>query len=149
MIMTTFVIVSTLLGALLGRRFNVFVLVPAMLLGVLLSVGLAAVVGISIWETLPTLGLSMAGLQVGFVANCVIPVTDAQMLEYTDDVVKVGASAQPQDEELEAARQQLDDTVPELMALSKQMAGRSAAANAEAADRAAAIASGSIRSKAS
>jgi hypothetical protein len=50
MIMTTFVIVSTLLGALLGRRFNVFVLVPAMLLGVLLSVGLAAVVGISIWE---------------------------------------------------------------------------------------------------
>jgi hypothetical protein len=117
-----------------------------MLVGVVLSSGLAAVEGISLLETLPVLGLSFAGLQVGFVASCVMPVIDQQVLERTDDVIEDAGPIQPQDGELEAARQQLDKMVPELMALSKQIA---VPGNAEPADRAAAVASDSVRSKAS
>jgi hypothetical protein len=135
------VIFSTLLGGLLARRFNVLVLFPAMLVGVALGAGVVAVGGISLLETLPVLGCSFAGLQVGFVANCVLPVIDRRMLEHTDDV-KVAGPIQPQDGELEAARQQLDKVVPELMALSRQMA---VPGNAEPADRPAAV----VRSKAS
>jgi hypothetical protein len=61
MITSTAVIFSTLLGGFLGRRLNVFVLFPAMLVGVALGAGVTAVGSLSLLETLPVLGSSFAG----------------------------------------------------------------------------------------
>ena len=148
--MTSVVIFSTLFGGLLGRRFNVFVLFPAMLVGVVLSVGVAAAEGTSIWETLPTLGMSMAGLQVGYVANCLALnlVPDQQLMNPNDGMVKVENLIEHQDVELEVARKQLDAMVPALMTLSRQMTERPAA-ETRTQDPSPAAACGSARSKAS
>jgi hypothetical protein len=129
---------STLAGGVLGRRFKVFVLFPAMLFVMTIGLGLATAEGSSFWGTLPALGLSFAGLQVGFVVSC--------LLLRSDDIVKVESPAQPQDSELEAARKQLDAMVPDLLTLSKQMTEQPAAANVRAEDPSPA---GFARSKAS
>jgi hypothetical protein len=136
--MTTVVIFSTLIGGVLGTRFKVFVLFPAMLIIMAIGLGLATAEGSSFWGTLPALSLSFAGLQVGFVVGC--------LLLRRDDIVKVESPAQPQDGELEAARKQLDTMVTDLLILSKQMTEQPAAANVRAEEPSPA---GFARSKAS
>jgi hypothetical protein len=138
--MTTVVIFSALVGGVLGRRFNVFVLFPAMLFVVTIGVGLATAEGVSFLETLPALGSGIAGLQVAYVVSCV-------MLS-GNDFVMVESPAQLQDNELEAARKQLDAMIPDLLTLSNQMTERPAVANVRAEDSPA-IAPGYARSKVS
>jgi glycosyltransferase involved in cell wall biosynthesis len=65
-----------------------------------------------------------------------------QWLQPNADIAKTESLAEQRHGELEAARKQLDGMVPELMALSKEMAERSAAAKAPAADQPPVAASG-------
>jgi hypothetical protein len=65
-----------------------------------------------------------------------------------NDFVMVESPAQLQDNELEAARKQLDAMIPDLLTLSNQMTERPAVANVRAEDSPA-IAPGYARSKVS
>ena len=63
---------TLLIGALLGLRFRVFILVPAIVVGsaAILSVGMARSDGI--WPTLLAMLLAITALQVGYLSGAVI-----------------------------------------------------------------------------
>jgi hypothetical protein len=130
--MMTLMILSTLVGGVLAMRFKVFVLSPAMLLSVALNVGIASAQASSLWETLPAIVLSFTGLQLGFVVSCVMLQTVPHLLGLNSDIVKAESLIEQQDGDLEAACKQLDGIVPELMALSAQMAVQPAEAEVKA-----------------
>jgi hypothetical protein len=127
--MTTVAIVSTFIGALLGMRFKVFILFPATLLSGALNIGVFTAQGSGLWNTLLATVLSITGLQLGFFVNCVVPRIGLQAVQLKGDITTVEGIAGQQDGELEAAFNQLDGAVAELMALST--AKQSAATAAE------------------
>jgi hypothetical protein len=131
-------------GAVLGTRFDVFVLFPAMLVGVPLNVGIALVQGGGLWPTLLSLVLSITGLQLGFfVGGMAMQAREQPPLQPNGDIPTV---EHDQCDQLVAARKRLDGMVPELIALSKQLAEQTAApVNARDAQRPAGAASGSAR----
>ena len=63
---------ALLIGALLGLRFRVFILVPAVVIGsaTILSVGIAR--SDSIWPTLLATVLAITALQVGYLSGAVV-----------------------------------------------------------------------------
>jgi hypothetical protein len=107
-------------GAVLGTRFNVFILFPAMLAGVLLNIGIASTQGTGFWQVLIALALSITGLQLGFVVGGIAWQGHRERLQAESDIPEAEQDQQ-QDLQLVAAKQ-LDDMVPELIALSKQLA---------------------------
>jgi hypothetical protein len=71
--MTQIAVLSLLLGALLGARFTVYMLVPAICL-VLAFVVLAGLVhGDDFWSLAICAGLATVGMQLGYVAGTFIP----------------------------------------------------------------------------
>ena len=113
-----------------------------MLVDVSLNVGVASVQGGGLWHTLLSIVLSFTGLQLGFlVGGMALEARQQQPLQPKDDIPTVERAQRGQ---LGAARKRLDGMVPELIALSKQVAEQTAApANARDAERPAGAASGS------
>jgi hypothetical protein len=64
-------ILSMLCGALLGMRFKVFILFPAIPVCLGLNADIAAAHGSGLWPTLLAIALSLTGLQLGFLAGLV------------------------------------------------------------------------------
>jgi hypothetical protein len=139
--MITLMISGLAIGAVLGTRFNIFVLFPAMLVDVPVNVGIASVRGGGLWPTLLSIVLSITGLQLGFlVGGMALQARQQQPLQPNGDVPTVEHA------QLVAARKRLDGMMPELIALSNQVAEQTAApANARDAERPAGAASGSAR----
>jgi hypothetical protein len=65
------IILNILCGALLGMRFKVFILFPAILVSVGLNADIAAAHGSGLWPTLLAIALSLTGLQLGFLGGLV------------------------------------------------------------------------------
>jgi hypothetical protein len=70
--MPTALTISLLFGAVLGFRFKVFILVPAILVGFVTSAGAGVAVGDSFYSVAINMGLAAIGLQFGYVAGSVI-----------------------------------------------------------------------------
>jgi hypothetical protein len=117
--MITPAIAGLAVGAVLGTRFNVFILFPAMLAGVLLNIGIASAQGTGFWQMLIALALSITGLQLGYVVGGIAWQGHHERLQADSDI-PAAEQDQQQDLQLVAAKQ-LDDMVPELVALSKQL----------------------------
>jgi hypothetical protein len=62
-------LVCLLIGALLGQRFKVFILVPAMVPAVALAVIVAEVHGAALWQILVTAFMAATSLQIGYLAG--------------------------------------------------------------------------------
>ena len=62
-------IFSIFCGAVLGMRFKVLILFPAILVCLALNAGIAAAHGGSLWPTLIAIALSVTGLQLGFLGG--------------------------------------------------------------------------------
>jgi hypothetical protein len=134
--MITLMIVGLAIGAVLGMRFNVFVLFPAMLVAVPVSVGIASVQGGGVWHTLLAIVLSITALQLGFLVGGIVLHAGRRPLQTNGNILEAGGWDQPQYDQLVAAHAQLDDMVPELIAVSKQMTEQPAGPpNVRAADR--------------
>jgi predicted lysophospholipase L1 biosynthesis ABC-type transport system permease subunit len=67
--MMTVMILSILCGAVLGMRFKVFILFPAILVSLALNAEIAAAHGSGLWPTLIAIALSVTGLQLGFLGG--------------------------------------------------------------------------------
>ncbi len=70
--MTILAMTALLIGALLGLRFKVFILVPAIFIGSVATFGVAVTHNISFWLTLLALIMEIAALQVGYIVGTVI-----------------------------------------------------------------------------
>jgi len=66
-----FVVLNILFGAVLGMRFKVFVLFPAIAVGAALTASVAAMQGTGVWSTVVATALSIVGLQLGFLGGVV------------------------------------------------------------------------------
>jgi hypothetical protein len=62
-------VLSLLIGAALGMRFGVLILLPAILLSLALNAGIAAAQDSGLWDTLLAIALSITGIQIGFLAG--------------------------------------------------------------------------------
>jgi len=67
--MVASVVVSTLLGAVLGLRYTVVVLFPALLAIIIVITCIVATQGGSVWSALLMVTITAAGLQVGFLGG--------------------------------------------------------------------------------
>jgi hypothetical protein len=70
--MIVFVVICTIAGVVLGLRFNVLVLIPAMLLATAITIGLASNRAYS--NILLAVFESMASLQIGYFIGCVLQI---------------------------------------------------------------------------
>jgi hypothetical protein len=70
MIMLT--MIAILIGAILGSRFKVFVLVPATVIGSAVTLGAGMAYSESLWSVLLAMVLTTAALQIGYLAAIVI-----------------------------------------------------------------------------
>jgi hypothetical protein len=68
--MVVFVVICTIAGVVLGLRFNVLVLIPAMLLGAAIAIGLTSNRAYS--DVLLALLGTIASLQIGYFIGCVL-----------------------------------------------------------------------------
>ena len=69
--MLTYALLSLLVGMLLGQRFKVLALVPAVAI-ILLATGVAAIAGPDHWSPGPIAVAAVATLQIGYVLGCSI-----------------------------------------------------------------------------
>jgi|SRR5450631_2365513 hypothetical protein len=67
--MMKLLVLSLIFGAALGLRFNVLILLPAILLSLTLNAGIAAAQGYGLWDTLLATALSITGIQIGFLGG--------------------------------------------------------------------------------
>jgi hypothetical protein len=65
----TFMVLNILCGALLGMRFKVFILFPAILVSIGLNADIAAAHSSGLWPALLAIALSLTGLQLGFLGG--------------------------------------------------------------------------------
>jgi len=73
MIIAMLAVASVLIGTFLGTRFNVLVLVPAIVIGVAISVGVSLVQGDQLWWVIVLVAfLTNTALQVGYLAGAII-----------------------------------------------------------------------------
>ena len=70
--MITLAMMALLFGALLGLRFRVFILVPAVVMSSATILGVGIADGDSIWHTLLAAVLSITALQVGYLSGAVL-----------------------------------------------------------------------------
>jgi hypothetical protein len=111
--MTTLSILSTLIGAIFGTHFKVYILIPALVVIVALTVAVAFTPGADPAYTLWTGLICITGLQFGYLVGALAWHAGKRLsISATKDV-----PTQVQDD-LEQARKQLDELVVELAALS-------------------------------
>jgi hypothetical protein len=67
--MATLIIVFALIGATVGYRFQVVVLVPMILAAIVIGAVIAVAQGHHVWTTISIAALSAAGLQVGYLGG--------------------------------------------------------------------------------
>jgi hypothetical protein len=67
--MVMVLLVCLLFGAVLGQRFRVFIILPAMLPTVAFATVVAASHGTTVWRTLATTFIAVASLQIGYLAG--------------------------------------------------------------------------------
>jgi hypothetical protein len=67
--MMTLVAMSLLFGMVLGQRFEVLILMPSLALILMVAVGTGMAHAATPWAILVTAGLSIAGLQVGYLVG--------------------------------------------------------------------------------
>ena len=67
--MMMYMILSIFCGAVLGIRFKVLILFPAILVCLAIDASIAAAHGSGLWPTLIALALSVTGLQLGFLGG--------------------------------------------------------------------------------
>ncbi len=65
-------ITAVFAGAVLGLRFKVLVLVPALAIASATSVGIAQVYGNTFWSILAAMALTSIGLQLGYLGGTVL-----------------------------------------------------------------------------
>ena len=70
--MMTFAIAAMLIGALLGQRFMVFILVPAIVIGSAAILAFCVAHNNNLWITLLLLALTITALQMGYLGGAVI-----------------------------------------------------------------------------
>ena len=70
--MATFAILSFLLGAVLGHRFKVLVLVPAIAIGVVVTIGLGIARADDVWLIGLTGALISVSIQIGYLFGAAI-----------------------------------------------------------------------------
>ena len=90
--MMTIAMIALLIGALLGLRFRVFILVPAIVIGsaTILSVGIAR--SDSIWPTLLATALAITALQVGYLSGAVVHFSIAKARSREDSARTIAAA---------------------------------------------------------
>ena len=64
--MVTVLLICLLFGAVLGQRFRVFIILPAMLPAVAFATIVAASQGTTAWQILATAVIAVTGLQIGY-----------------------------------------------------------------------------------
>jgi hypothetical protein len=67
--MMIFTITATFIGALLGQRFKVFILVPAAAIGSAANFGIGMAHGNSLWSILLATVLAISALQMGYLGG--------------------------------------------------------------------------------
>jgi hypothetical protein len=73
MIIAMLAITAVLIGVFLGTRFNVLVLVPAIVIGMATSVGVSLTQGDQVWWVIVLVAfLTNTALQVGYLAGAII-----------------------------------------------------------------------------
>jgi predicted Na+-dependent transporter len=65
-------LISLLIGMVLGQRFKVLALVPAMAVVVLIAVGAGVARGAGVWPTILMVVVAMATVQIGYLAGIAI-----------------------------------------------------------------------------
>jgi len=90
--MMTIAMIALLIGALLGLRFRVFILVPAIVLAsaTILSVGMAR--SDSTWPTLLATVLAITALQVGYLSGAVVHFSIAKVRGREDSARSIAAA---------------------------------------------------------
>jgi hypothetical protein len=70
--MTMFTITAVLIGAALGQRFKVFILVPAIVIGSAAGLGFGMAQNSNLWSVLLIIALTITALQMGYLGGAVI-----------------------------------------------------------------------------
>jgi hypothetical protein len=70
--MTMFAMTAVLIGALLGQRFKVLILVPAIVVGLATVLGFGMAQNGNLWSTLTVMALTITALQLGYLGGAVI-----------------------------------------------------------------------------
>jgi len=72
--MLTALIGDIVIGALLGLRFNVVILIPASFLALFVTATTGIARGDGLWSTAATMAVALAALQVGYVVGGALPI---------------------------------------------------------------------------
>jgi hypothetical protein len=91
--MLTLMILSTLFGAILGTRFKVFVLFPAIFTSAALIAGAGVAHGGDVWSIALAVTVCITGLQIGFLAGIAIRVAAARAPRLPGDHAAASSSA--------------------------------------------------------
>ncbi len=70
--MTIVAILSLLLGAVLGHRFKVFVLVPTVAIGSAVAIGVGFAEAVDVWLIVLTVTLAVVCLQIGYLCGAIL-----------------------------------------------------------------------------
>jgi hypothetical protein len=70
--MTTFAMTAVLIGAVLGQRFKVLILGPAIIIGLAVTLAIGVVHYDNLWSTLLVMALITTALQIGYLGGVVI-----------------------------------------------------------------------------
>ncbi len=85
---------ATIIGALLGLRFRVFILVPAIAIGSAATLGLGMAHDDSLWSILLVLVIAISALQLGYLGGVVIRTVSARAQVPNDPRGIMAAAAQ-------------------------------------------------------
>jgi hypothetical protein len=70
--MTMLATMALLIGAMLGQRFKVFILVPAIVIGSVAILAFGMTYNNTLWSTLHVMALTITALQMGYLGGAVL-----------------------------------------------------------------------------
>ena len=93
--MTMLAMTAMLIGAMLGMRFKVFILVPAIVTGSAAILGIGTAYNNSLWSILLSMVLAITALQMGYLGGAIIRFVSAVARVVRKDPPGIITAAQP------------------------------------------------------